>query len=801
MQNLRFGARLLGKQPGLTAVLILTFSLGIGLTGSMVCLVRGASRELPFDGAGRLIHLEHRIAARDLPGVEVPLHDFLEWRRRQSSFEGLAAFHLGSADLASPSQPPQRTRAAFMTANTLGLLRVRPRLGRGFLPGEDAPDAARVVLLGDSLWHSRFAGDPGIVGRSIRVNGEPTTVVGVLPPGFRFPLHEDVWLPLGMDPRQIRWGEGQGLEVFGRLRDGVSLRQARADLEAIVRQLAAEHPETNAGVEAVLKPYVEEFVPRPVRTLLWTMLGAVFGVLVIACVNVANLLLARTVLRSKEIAVRAALGASRRQIAAQLLTETLLTAVAGSLGALAFTAAAVAVFRRVIAATDPPFWIQFRIDLPVLAALAGLTLVAALLAGWVPALQASGQNVNEVLKDESRGASAFRVGRTVRVLVVSEIAVTVALLAAAGLMIRTIVNLRSMDYGFAPRAIVTARIDLPPRGYPTGAQRRRFFRDVEGRLAALPGVEAAALTSSLPVLPASSTAFALEGHAFGRERDLPRARQAVISPRFLDVLALRPRRGRAFGPEDREDSLPVALVNEGLASRFFPGESPVGRRIQIMSGGRAEPWRTIVGVVPDLYLGGPEERDEPGIYTPVTQSDVASLSLMIRPVRAGVAVADPLRAEVQRLDPDLPLGAVTTLGEVIRGGTWHYGVFGALFFVFGGSALFLAAVGLSGVMAFSISRRTHEIGVRRALGARAPDIGWMILRQAGSQIASGLAVGAGLALLLTRAIRFVLFRVDPWEPWTFLAIVAVLVAACLAACLIPVGRAVRIDPAVALRQP
>ncbi|MFL6198402.1 MAG: ABC transporter permease [Thermoanaerobaculia bacterium] len=799
--NVRLGMRLLGKQPGFTAVVVATFALGIGLTGAMFCLVHGASRDLPFEDPGRLIHLGRQIPSRNLLGLEVPLHDFLDWRRRQTSFQGLAGFETASADLASPGQPPERYRAALLTANALDLLRVTPALGRAFLPGEDAADAEPVALLGDRLWQHRFAGDPGILGRSVRINGEPVIVVGVMPKGFRFPIDEDLWLPLRRDPDRIARGEGKPLEVFGRLHNGVSLQQARLDLDAIAGQLAAEHPETNAGTGAVLKPYVEEFVPRQIRALLWTMLGAVFGVLLIAAVNVANLLLARTMVRSKEIAIRLALGASRRQIAAQLLTETFLTAFAGLLGGLAIAALGVEVFRGLIAATDPPFWIQFRIDLPVLLFMAGLTLVAALISGWAPALQASGQKLNAVLKEESQGASGFRMGRLVRALVIGEIAVTLALLSAAGLMIRTVVNLRSIDYGFAPGEIFTARVDLPLRDYPAGGQRRLFFEELRGRLSALPGVRSAALVSALPVTRAGQNRFAVEGRAYVRDSDLPAARQVVVSSGFLGTFSLRPREGRDFGPEDRENSPPVALVNEDLAARFFPGESPVGRRLRLGSGRWAEAWRTIVGVVPNLSPAGPGDPHQEGIYLPLAQSDPFSMSLAVRPAGDALAIAGAVRRQVQSLDPNLPIGPVATLGEVIRRGTWHYGVFGTLFLVFGGTALLLAAVGLAGVMSFSISRRSREIGIRRALGARAVDIWWMILRQAGWQVGAGLILGMGLALFLTRAIRFVLFQAEPWDPWVLLAVMAVLVTTCLAACLIPVGRAVRIDPLAALRQP
>lgn len=800
-RDLRLGLRLLGRQPGTSVALVATFMLGIGLTGTMFSLVHGASRELPFEESERLIHLEHSVPSRGLPGLEVPLHDFLDWREQQTSFESLAAFHLGSADLADAGGSPERYRAAFVTVDLLQVLRVVPVEGRSLLPGDDRPAAEPVVLLGHGVWRSRFAGDPAVVGRVIRIDGVPTTVVGVMPEGFRFPLREDVWLPLPTDPSGFRRGEGRRLEVFGRLRPGVSLEQARLELAAIARRIEAEHPATNEGVLAVAKPYVEEFVPRPVRTLLWTMLGAVLGVLLVACVNVANLLLARTVVRSREIAVRAALGATRGRIAGQLLAETTLAASFGFLGGLAVTAAAIALLRAAIAATDPPFWVQFRIDLPVVLFSAALTLLAAVAAAWAPALQASRQPVGEALQQEGRGVSGFRIGRLVRVLVAGEIAVTLALLAAAGLMIRTIVNLGTIDYGFDPATVLTCRIDLPAGSRADDGARRRFFEGLRRRLAALPGAESAALASCLPTARAAPGHFAIEGRPPVRDGTLPVAGQAVLSLGWLETVGLRPVAGRGFGPEDREGSLAVALVDAPFAARFFPGEEAIGRRLRLGEGPSNEPWRTIVGVVPGPGSGAAEAADPGAIYIPSAQSDATSLHLLLRAGGDPLALGPEVRRIVRAADPDLALGPVQTLEEVVRQGTWHYRVFAALFLAFGGAALFLATVGLGGVMAFTTSRRTFDIGVHRALGAGAPAIRRLVLRQAGSQVIAGIALGSLLALPLSRALRLVLVGVEPWDPLTLIAVVGVMGAACLAACALPMRRALRIDPAVALRQP
>ena len=797
MAALRQALRSLARQPALAAAAAFTFALGLGLAGAMFCLVRGILRELPFPDSGRLVHLELQAGAAGRAGV--PFHDLLDWRRRQTSFVGLAAYAAGGADLASPGQPPERVRATFATADLLALLGVAPALGRPLLAGEDDPEAPRVALLGDGLWRRRFGGDPGIVGRTVRLDGQPTTVVGILPAGFRFPLQEELWLPLRLDPRRLRRGEGQSLEVLGRLRDGVPLSRARQDMAAIVRRLAAEHPAPDAGTGVNVAPLIERYVPGQLRALLWTLLGAVLGVLLVAAANVANLLLARAARRGRELAVRAALGASRGRIARQLLAETCLTAAAGALAGLALTAGAVALVEDLVTARGAPFWMHVRLDLPALAVLAGLTLLAALLAGLAPALRASGGEVHAALRDAATGASGPRPGRLARALVVAEIAVTFALLAAAGAMARTVINLRTVDYGFDPAAVLTARVTLAPERTPDPAVRRRFFAELERRLAALPGVEAAALASQLPATPASPAPFALEGRPPLRPGEQPHARLVIAGPGLLAVLGLAPTAGRDFEPQGSADGPPVALINEAFRARYLPGEDPVGRRLRLGPADRPEVWRTIVGMVPDLHLGGIDDSAPEGIYVPVAQSDAASLCLLVRPAGDPLALAGPVRRAVQDLDPALPVDRLATLAAVLRQGIWHYDLFGTLFLVFGGAALFLATVGLAGVVAGSTARRTHEIGTRRALGARGVEIGRLVLGQAGGQVAAGLVLGLLLALPLTGALRHVLFEVSPWDPWTLLAIAAVLLLAGLAACLAPLHRAVQVDPATALR--
>ena len=800
LQDLRVAARSFGRQPGLALLAVAALALGIGFTGAMFSIVHGVMRDLPFDHAERLVHLERNNLAKDIESMEVPIHDLVDWREAQTSFEGLAGFYTGTANLAGDGQRPERYEAAFISACAFPMLRVEPRLGRTFLAEEEGPASPPVAMLGYALWQERFAGDPGVVGRTVRINGEPHTVVGVMPEGFRFPISEDLWLPLRLDPAATPRGSDDQitLEVMARLRDGVSLDRAGSELAAIAQRLAEQHPDTNEGVGSVIKPYTEEYVGDEPRQLLYTMLGAVFGVLLIACVNVANLLLARASLRTREVAVRSALGAGRGRLALGFLGEALVLSAAGAVLGIGIAWAGVRFFNHGIAATDPPFWIDIKLAPPELAFVVGLALVAALLAGIVPAIQGSGVRFNDVLKDESRGSSGLRLGKLSRGLVVAEVALSCGLLVAAGLMIRSVTNLKTLDYGFAAKDVLVSRLGLFEGDYPDVEARQHFYDAVRERVGALPGVEAAALTTSPPGTGSGGTRVEIEGESYARPQDVPFSRQVVVSPGFLDTFGSAPVQGRGFGEQDRRDAPQVVMVNRSFVRRYLGDGEAVGRRLRLGGEAAGEPWRTIVGVVPDLAIAGLTDDEQDGLYLPLAQSDARFMTVAVRTAGPPLALSEPVRRAVQAVDPDLPLYFVDSLYGLIATNNWFYGVFGTLFMVFGGAALFLATVGLYGVMAFSVGRRTHEVGIRLALGARPGQVVGLMFRQGAWQLGAGLLLGLGLALGLSRALVIVLFRVEPWDLSVFAAVATVLAASGLAACLLPARRASRVDPAAAL---
>jgi len=801
LHEIRLALRMLGKNLGLTTLAVLAFTLGLGLVTIMFSIVHGALRKLPFEEADRLLHLERNQLSRNIESMEVTLHDFLDWREQQTSFEGLAAFTMTTVNLAGDGEKPERYFGAAMTANSFGLLGgTAPVLGRDFRAGEDQPGAEPVVILGHHVWQGRFGKDSAILGKTVRLNGEPTTVIGVMPEGFKFPFNQDVWTNLILDPTGVERGEGTTLEVYGRLRDGVSRQQAAAEMSAIAQGLAEHFPDTNEGVGAVVKPYTEEFVGREAIALLSTMLAAVFGVLLIACANVAHLLLARTATRGKEVAIRSALGASRLAVMRPLLTEALVLAALGALGGLIVAAVGIELFNAAIVGTNPPYWLDIRIDTGVLLFVLGMTLAATLASGLLPALRASGEGMNEVLKDESRGSSGLRMGRLSKGLVIGEIALSCGLLVAAGLMIKTVVNLRNADFGIAMDDVFTARITLSEREYPDAAARQRLYAELGEQLGNLPGVRAAALASFLPVGGSPQGRFAIEGEDYDSPQAQPITHYAYISPRFFETCGAPILAGRDFNPLDREGELPVALVNRPFVDRYFSGKDPLGRRLRLGGPDTEEPWVTIVGIVPDLAIAGHRAEDPSGIYFPLAQSRRPGVALLARTAGPPMALTQTVTDAVAALDPNLPLYNVRTMREVVRQNTWFYGVFGSLFMAFGIAALFLAGAGLYGVMAFSVSRRTHEVGIRMALGAQASQVLGMILRQGGWQIGAGIGLGLGLAALLARAMKIVLFQVEPWDPWTFLAIVGVLAATGFVACLVPARRASRLSPLMALRQ-
>lgn len=799
MADVRHSFRALRQQPGLSLVAVIALGLGIGLTALMFSIIQGAFlRGLPFPEADRILALGTVRTGDSQVDQGTQQHDFDDWRRVQQSFEIFGAYYAGTINVSDGRGPAERFDGAFLTASAFEAISATPFRGRLFRESDEVPGAPKVALLSHGLWTRRYLADEQIVGRTIRVNGQPTTVVGIMPEGFAFPTNTTIWVPLTLSLEASRKGEATELLAFGRLASTATLDTANAEFSSLSKRQAETYPTTNALRSTLVRPFISSFIGPDVTSTMYTMLGAVFGVMLIACANVANLLIARTSVRTREMAIRTAIGATRAHIVKQVLTDTLLLALAGTTLGLVIAQTGITIFNRVLVDTDPPFWIDIRIDGLVLLFTVGLAMIATLAAGLLPALQASRMDVNEILKDESRGSSGAKVGRLSRALVIGEIAVSCGLLVASGLAIQSIINLRTTDFGFPAHEIFTTRMGLFDTTYPDAATKGRFYRDLRERVSAIPGVSGVTLATDLPATGAGGTTFALPGQTYTREEDYPSSARVSISPGFFDTFTRPIVRGRDFTDADTAESPRVVIINESFARKYFANTDPLGRTLTL---GRAAdaPVVTIVGIAPDVYLGDILQREPEGLYVPLAQEPTRFVSLAVRGPADVMALSDQVRQAVAAVDPDLPIYWVRTLETWVAEDNWHFSVFGGLFSVFGVAALFLATVGLYGVMSFSVSRRTQEIGVRMALGADRGRVLRLVLSQGAWQIGLGLVFGTALALGLSQLLTVMFFGVEPFDPLVFGVVITTLVVVAVLACLIPARRAMKVSPLTALR--
>lgn len=792
LTDVRLGLRLLAKRPGQAAVAIFILSLGIGLTTAMFSILYGTFlRGLPFEDADRFVIVDRSNPAAGLPRAPVPYQDFLEWRRQQTSFEDLVAWVGTSIGIVGDGVPPGHFNGAWATTNLFDVVGVRPLLGRGFLPEDDLAGAPPVAVISEKVWKEMFGGDPDILGRSIRVNGEPRTVLGVMPARFEFPLRQDLWLPLRVD-------EGAPavplLQVFGKLKEGTSLRQARAEMTTIAERLALERPESNAGFGALLSRYTHGYTDEGLRRSQELLLAAIVAVLLIACVNAASLLLVQSTQRLEEMAVRTALGASRRRLVAQLLTEAGLLAAAGGLMGFLVARWAIDAYLRLFGELVSNFWMDIRLDPTAFAAAAAVSGLAVLLTGLPAALLGSSARPAEVLKQGAR-VGGGRFGPVYRALSVVEIALSFALLVVTGLMIESILNLGRVELGASPDKVLVATIALEGPRYTERSVQLGFFRDLVDRAGALPGARAAGLASRLPAYMPAATPLEIEG------RVLPRSetREVVVSPGCFEVFGLKPLEGRVFTEADGGSAPAVAVVNRSFARRYFPEESPLGRRVRLTSSGADRPWMTIVGVVPDMALGGVEGREHDGIYQPLAQRGGTWMNLVVRTEADPLSLALPIRRAVAALDPALSVFWFESLEGAVASQTLSYRSAAWLFSLFGALALFLAVVGLYEVMALTLRQRSREIGIRVALGAGPRQIRFLVLRHGVVQVAAGVLLGVALAAAGLRSVAGFLFGVEVWNLPVLIAAGCVVAMAGLLACLPPAFEASRLSPAAVLK--
>ena len=798
--DVRYAIRNLIKRPGFTAIAVITLALGIGANTAIFSTVNALLlNPLPFPQQDRVIAIWDKNPSRGVEHNEVTMANYLDWRAQAQSFEQLALERWWSTNLTAGGTP-ERVQGFLVTANFLDVLGVKPIRGRNFVEEENQPGKDAVAIITYSLWQRRFGADPNIVNQTISTNGVARTVIGVLPENFNYPKGAEVFAPIALTPQLIKNRTTHTYYVIGRLKPGVSLKSAQTEIDTITARLAQQYPDTNVGLGANVYPILGDTV-RTYSTALWVMMAAVGFVLLIACANVANLMLARASGRQKEIALRAALGASRWRIVRQLLVESLIIAViGGALGVLVglWGIDLLKAANPGEAASYAPGWNNLGINFPVLAFTLGLSLISGLLFGLAPAWHVSKPDLNDALKEGGR-SSASGSRRLRSALVISEVALSLVLLIGAGLLFRSFLGLLKTNPGFNPESVLTMNLNLPQAKYKDDSQRAAFYTDLIERVKSLPGIQSAAVVNYIPLGGAnSSDDFLVEGQPEpppGRENE---GRYRVCSPSYFQTMGIAILKGRPFTEQDQAGAKPVIIVNETLARRYWPDGDALGKRMRLYGPLDKAPWMEVVGIAQDVKheLNSPVT---PDFYLPHKQDAWNAMVLVARTAVDPASMAGPIRQQVLALDKDQPVYDVYTMNEVRAISVTLYTFGFAMIGIFATVALVLAAIGIYGVMAFAVTQRTQEIGIRMAMGARSADVLKLIVSDGMSLALMGIVAGLAGALAITRLMASLLFNVSPTDVVTFALVTAGLLLVALAACYLPARRATKVDPLVALR--
>ena len=805
VQDLRFASRLMIKDRWLSVAAIAAIALGIGANTVGFTIINTAFiRGFTFERAGEL----HSVSWRPTRGRRLPssVPDFEDWRSQSQSFTAMAASTFGAINISDDHAAPEQTQGARVTANLFDVLRQPALVGRTFAPGEDRRGAEPVVIIGYDIWTNRFDRDPHVAGRILRINGSPATIIGVMPDGMKFPDNSELWVPfIPTDAQMSR--EIRLLSVFGRLASGVTREQASTEIDGIAERLIKANPTlANNVIGAQVETLVERFLNGAAPRMFKVIMGAVVFVLLIACANVANLLLSRAMYRSREVAVRYSLGATRWRIVRQLLIESVVLASLGGIAGLALASYGVSAFDAAIQATGAPYWLRFSIDYRVLLYVAATCVGTGVLFGLAPALQVSRENPQETLKEGARGSAGNRrSGRLGSIMVVSELALTIVLLCGAGLMLRSFIALYSVPPGFEVDGLTRMRMQLPPSNYATPEARRRFFDQLLPRVESIPGIQSAAITTAVPPLNQEEWRVIIDGSPQVEDDRRPFVATVSVSPRYFELLGVGLNRGRGIEPIDSAPGTANVVINQMMADRFFPGEDPIGRQLRFVPrrdepDAPPQPWRTIVGVVPTFLQGNDNDafRNEV-VYLPFLHTPDRTSSLMVRSALPPASVMAAVRGAVQAIDADQPVFNIETIASVLANERSIFRIFATLFAILASIGLVLSAIGVYGVIAYAVTQRTQEIGVRMAIGARRWDVAWLFLRRGLTQLAVALVIGLPAALGLGAVARFQLVEIEPSDPLTMIAITFLLTVVALIACIVPARKAARVDPMNALR--
>ena len=799
MMDLRYGMRSLLKKPGFTITAVVALALGIGANTAIFSVINGVLlRSLSYASPEKIVMIwERNVTGTNLQNVVSP-GNFRDWQKQSTSFDHMAAVADQRVNLTGGGRgEPEEIKAQLVTDGFFSALGVQPFTGRFFIPEENKTGNDLVIILSHQLWQNRFGSNPAVIGQQVTISGRPRTVVGVMPPGFHFLDNQvQAWVPYVLDPAiDYRATTGRFMRAVGRLKSGVSVQQAHAELTGIAKQLEQAAPKFNTNWSVNLLPIHEQVVGE-IRPILIVLLAAVAFVLLIACANVANLLLSRAAARQKELALRAALGAGRMRLIRQMLTESVLLALMG--GVLGVLLAYWGIQLLIGFGPDNiPRLSEISLDLRVLAFTFGISLLTGVLFGMIPALQASRPDLNDALKEGSRGSTGGR-SRTLRnIFVVTEVALALILLVGAGLMIRSFMQLQSVETGFNPENVLTMRAQLPRKGYPEPHHIVDFFKKAQERIATIPGVQAVGAISYLPLTGlASRDGFKIPGQPAPKPGEEPGVEVRVVTPTYFQAMGIPLLKGRLLNERDVKETR-VLLINETLAKRYFPNVDPVGKQIEISWDG-SEP-DEIVGVVGDIREGALSKEPEPAIYWSHPREPYSGMALVVRTsgdaARFGAAVAKEIRA----IDPEQPIADVRTMKQVIAKSIARPRFNTVLLAIFAGVALVLASVGLYGVMNYSATQRTHEVGIRMALGATRADIMKLVVGNGMLLTMIGIAIGVIASIALTRVMQSFLFGVGATDAVTFIAVSALLIVVALIANYVPARKATRVNPVIALR--
>ncbi len=804
LQDAQFGLRMLAKHRLATLVSIVALALGLGANTAMFSVAEAfLLHPVPFENADRIIALVDSRPQQNIDMNAVAPATYFDWKQQAHSFDQLGAYAWNEINLTGDGEP-QKIQAFQISANLFGMLGVQPQLGRTLLPEEEERGKDQEIILGHALWEQRYASDSRIVGKSVKVDGKSFTIVGVMAKGFDFPMPAEAWIPLPLDAKTRLQRDERWLWVLGRLKRGVSYAQAAAEMQGLAQRQSELYPDTNKGWQLrplLLREFVTGYLTRQYTILL---LGAVGFVLLIACADVANVQFARMSGRANEFAIRAALGGSRWRVVRQLLTESILLSLGGAALGLLLAQWEIEMILAHMPADVAKYvagWSTIRLDANAFLFTFIIAVASGILSGIAPSLLTSRTNISESLKESGRGSTVSR-GRLRGALVVAEISLALVLLVGAGLLVKNFQGLLNVNESYAPRTLLTLNLTLPDTQYAAPAARLAFHEQVLQRLNAIPGVQSAALVTNVPYANGGGVGtdiFSIEGRAPAQRGELRDAIMETTTPSYFKILNIGLREGRTLSDTDGAETLPVAVISESLAQRYFPGENPLNKRIKIGNEDATRPWLTIVGVVHDVHYSWINKEEIPTIYRAARQAPHYYTTIAVRTPGDPLQFISAVRSQIAGVDPNLPLYNIKPMDRLITESIVGIAYVAAMMAVLGVIALVLASVGVFGVMSYSVSERAHEIGIRMSLGAQTTDILRMVLRSGMTLTVLGLAIGLPIAFALARALAALLFGVEATDPFSFIGLPLLLAGVAALACYLPARRAARLDPLKALR--